>query len=324
MAAEKGESGAAAAQRLSDQAKLQAQTEAQRNLENQNTLRRQKLQEALQTAEAVRSQKRLEMDKETHDALMQDHGVNSQILAAHLHDIKEGQANAEASWHAMMEAHGHAPLHGDVKNDNDTYIDTEGKLHTPGSDKTGETTPGVAGTSAGSVANLKGAGAKSAIAKLTTHAPNIANGNLMVTQNGELGQDSGFKLYENAKLDDVITKPAYFQTPTTMKHPDGTPVMQDHVIMPDGKTTFRTTREMLNGAEADVKAKTDQMIKTYELQTKALEPGKEAATTKNLNAEANQHNATAAATRAGTSWRCVWFGTTITLRVPNAYCKRVN
>ena len=108
---------------------------------------------------------------------------------------------------------------------------------------------------------MKGSGAKSAIAKLTTHAPNIANGNLMVTQNGGLGQNSGFNLYENSKLDDVITKPFYFQTPTTMKHPDGTPVMQDHVIMPDGKTTFRTTREMLNGAEADVKAKTDQMIK---------------------------------------------------------------
>ena len=127
MAAEKGESGAAAAQRLSEQAKLQAQTEAQRNLENQNTLRRQKLQEALQTAEAVRAQQRLQMDEETHKALMEEHGVNNQILADHLHDIKEARANAESAWHAEMAAHDHAPLHGDIKNDNDTYVDTEGK-----------------------------------------------------------------------------------------------------------------------------------------------------------------------------------------------------
>lgn len=280
MAAEKGESGAAAAQRLKEAADERQQQIAQRNLENKRQHDNDVLNHALITAHTVSLQQRLAMEEESHRAAMIKAGFeNDELLRQHRAN-DQAEKNAMADARAELIAHGVAPIH--------------------------ELTPDKS-ASAGSVANLKSPAAKqSVLAQMTTHAANIANGKLMPLQNGKDGDDSGIDLYNMDDLNKPIQKSFFYSLPTGLTNPDGTPVMTPKVITPNGKTTYAEALSEIHGANARLDQENKRLSQIEERKKATLEQQNEAQkpelTKADINlkkSEAAEHYANAAAARAG-------------------------
>ena len=215
MAAEKGESGAAAAQRISTAADAKAREVAERNFQNKRAVQDDLLNHNLMTAKTVSLIQKSKIEQEDHDEVKKGWGLQDQETRRKMEANDQADRNSIASYNAELQHAGIKPI------DTITKAQPSG---VSGAIPEGETrTP------------------TSVLGQMLTHATNLANGKLTATQNGGRGANNGVFIYKTADLDNPITQPFYYQVGTAIHNEDGTPNMEERVITitPNGKTTYR-------------------------------------------------------------------------------------
>ena len=265
MAAERDESGAAAAQRISTAADAKAREVAERNFQNKRTVQKDMLEKNLQLATTANLIQKSKIEAENHEEVKKGWGLQDQETRLKMEANDQGERNSIASFNAELQQHGIKPLDTITKAQPSgvSGVIPEGETQTP----------------------------TSVLGQMMTHATNLANGKLVATQNGGRGANNGAFIYKSADLDNIITQPFYYQVATGLHNEDGTPHMEERVITNDGKTTYRNVlAEIHQGMNV-----TDQANKKMGADAQALKAKADLAHTQ---AETEQAAGAGAASRA--------------------------
>ena len=262
LAAEKSESGAAAAQRISQATDNKAREIAQRNAEQKRVTEDRLLQHNLINLQMVNLIRKSNWEEEEHAQMKQSWGLQNQEIAQRMEANDTAQRMTLADLNAKLNLAGVEPLHTLNKTDGTAPTGTAKDINNP---------------------EIK----KSILGQATIHATGIANGTLTMVQNGGRGASNGAFLYKTSDLQNPVTQPFYYKVATGLTNQDGSPNLEDRVIQPDGKTTYMDVLARINAANAQVDTATKKLGADEQARKAKLEEGKITAETREANSKAN-------------------------------------
>lgn len=276
MAAERGESGAAAAQRIGQAADEKARANAAATFERKRQIQKDLLEHNYMTAQTARliqqSKNDAEQLAELHKVWARGDTTWAQTQDAYV----KGQQTMMGQFLAQLEAHGVPPVSAyGQKSQGAKPGDVE--VTNQGPPAPGEAVAPAAGPGA------PGDGKNTILGQMTQHTQNYSNGKLTPVQNGGVAASNGVVNFQTDDLKKPITQPFYYQVFKGVLDGQGNPIMENRVIQPkdaNGNPTTITPYMVLGeimGAAEDADRQMKQLGAAHDRRMAALTETGEAA-----------------------------------------------